>query len=113
VAGNEEVWTVYFHADAVRDFESVKSKGDRVAVLHSIEKLRYRGPTLSSPYMKSLKGEPDLFELRPKSGATPMRPIYSRVGSTFVILAVAPDKKRLSRAIRDARGRLARLLDVR
>jgi hypothetical protein len=101
------VWTVYFHADAVRDFEDVKSKGDRVAIFHAVEKLRHLGPTLRSPYMKSLKGESDLFELRPKSGATAMRPIFSRIGSAFVILAVAPDKKRLDRAISDARSRLS------
>lgn len=110
MAGNERVWAVYFHADAVRDFEDVKSKGDRVAVFHSIEKLKHLGPALPSPYMKSLKGERDFFELRPKSGATAMRPIYSRIGNTFVILAVAPEKKRFDRAIRDARTRLAQLL---
>lgn len=85
--------------------------GDRKAVLHAIEKLRYRGAALSSPYMKSLKGERDLFELRPKRGAAPVRPIYARLGTTFVILAVAPDKRRLDRAIKDARSRLARLLN--
>lgn len=103
------VWAVYFDADAVRDLEEVKSKGDRVAIFHAIEKLRYLGPALPSPYMKSLKGERDLFELRPKSGAAAMRPIYARMGSSFVVLAIAPDKKRLGRAIGDARSRLARL----
>jgi hypothetical protein len=59
--------------------------------------------------MKSLKGERDLFELRPKGGAAAVRPIYARIGSTFVILAVSPDKKHLDRAIRDARSRLSQL----
>ena len=113
MAGSERVWAVYLHADAVRDFEEVKSKADRVAVFHAIEKLRHLGPALSSPYMKSLKGERDLFELRPKRGAIAARPIYARIGSTFVVLAVAPDKKHLERAIKDARLRLARIRQPR
>jgi hypothetical protein len=109
VAGNEKLWAVYFVADAARDFEEVKSKGDRNAVFQAIEKLRFLGPALSSPNMKSLKGERDLFELRPKRGAIAVRPIYARIGRTFVVLAVAPDKKHLERAIKDARSRLARI----
>jgi hypothetical protein len=109
MAGNGRIWVVYFDADAARDFEEVKSMGDRKAVFRAIEKLGYRGPALPSPHMKSLKGERDLFELRPKSGAAAVRLIYARISSTFVILAVAPDKKRLDRAIGDARSRLPRL----
>ena len=106
MARDGRVWAVYFDADAAREFEGVMSKGDRNAVFQAVEKLRFLGPALSSPNMKSLKGERDLFELRPKRGAIAVRPIYARLDRTFVILAVAPDKKRLDRAIRDARTRL-------
>ncbi|MGN6586743.1 MAG: hypothetical protein ACTHKT_04620 [Solirubrobacterales bacterium] len=57
-----------FDSDAVIDFEDVKSSGDRKAVFNIVQKLRDLGPDLPSPHMKSLKGEPNLFELRPKQG---------------------------------------------
>jgi hypothetical protein len=110
VTRNGRIWVVYLDADAARDFEAVKSKGDRIAVYQAIEKLRFLGPALSSPNMKSLKGEADLFELRPKRGAVAVRPIYARIGDAFVILAVASDKKHFDRAIKDARSRLIEVL---
>jgi hypothetical protein len=109
VARGGSIWAVYFDAGAALDFEEVKSRSDRKAVFHAIEKLGSAGPGLPAPHMKSLKGERDLFELRPRGGASAVRPIYARIGSTFVILAVAPDKRRLDRAIADARARLSRL----
>jgi hypothetical protein len=54
--------------------------------------------------MKSLKGEANLFELRPKQGACEARPIYAR----FVILAVAAKKKDFDRAVAAASDRLKR-----
>lgn len=62
-------WLVEFEVDAVVDFEDVKSRGDRKAVFNAVQKLKDLGPDLPSPHMKSLKGEADLFELRPKQGA--------------------------------------------
>jgi hypothetical protein len=50
--------------------------------------------------MKSLKGEPDLFELRPKAGAVAVRAVYARIGARFVILAVAATKPRFGRRSR-------------
>jgi hypothetical protein len=35
--------------------------------------------------MKSLKGEANLFELRPKKGVCEARPIYARFGGRFVV----------------------------
>jgi hypothetical protein len=108
MAGSEGVWTVHFEGEAVLDFEEVKSRGDRKAVFSAIKKLRDLGPRLGSPHMKSLQGEPDLFELRPKRGAIAVRLIYTRLDRHFVILAVAPDKKKFQRAVLDARSRLTR-----
>jgi hypothetical protein len=101
-------WVVAFDGDAVLDLEEVKSKGDRKAVFNAVHKLKQLGADLPSPHMKSLKGETDLFELRPRQGATASRPIFARVGSRFVILAVAPSKERFDRAVDDARSRLPR-----
>jgi hypothetical protein len=106
MATQPKTWVVDFDSDAVLDFEDVKSKGDRKAVFNVVHKLKELGPDLPSPHMKSLKGETDLFELRPKQGACAVHPIYARVGSRFVILAIAPNKKSFARAVLDARSRL-------
>jgi hypothetical protein len=106
--GQPKIWVVDFDSDAVLDFEDVKSHGDRKAVFNVVRKLKDLGPDLPAPHMKSLKGEVDLFELRPKQGACAVRPIYARVGRRFVVLAVAPKKKDLDRAVAETRTRLSR-----
>lgn len=104
----ENMWLVDFDRDAVIDLEEVKSRGDLRATFTAIDKLQCLGPRLTSPNMKSLKGEADLFELRPKRGACAVRPIYVREGRRFVVLAVAPNKARFDRAVDRARRRLRR-----
>lgn len=101
-------WIVDFDSDAVIDFEDVKARGDRKAVFNVVQKLRDLGPDLPSPHMKSLKGEANLFELRPKQGACEARPIYARFGDRFVVLAVAAKKKDFDRAVVAASDRLKR-----
>jgi hypothetical protein len=108
MASSSQGWPVEFDGDAVLDFEGVKSRGDRKAVFNAVQKLRDLGPELSSPHMKSLKGEADLFELRPKQGACEVRPIYVRRGDRFIVVAVAAKKKSFSRAVREAMQRLDR-----
>lgn len=99
---------VEFDADAVVDFEDVKGRDDRKAVFTVVHKLRELGSRLPSPHMKSLKGEADLYELRPRQGRSAVRPIYARIeAERFVVLAIAKDKTRFDRAVEDARGRLA------
>jgi len=110
MAGEPKSYVVVFDADAVLDFQDVKSKGDRKALFNAVHKLKELGPLLPSPHMKSLQGETDLFELRPKQGRTPVRPIYIRVNNQFVILAVAANKDAFDRAVRDARTRRSRHL---
>jgi hypothetical protein len=73
-----------------------------------VQKLKDLGPELPSPHMKSLKGEADLFELRPKQGACEARRIYVRIGDRFVVLAIAAKKKNFYRAVADAARRLER-----
>lgn len=99
-------WVVDFDSDAVLDFEDVKTRGDRKAVFNVVQKLRDLGPDLPSPHMKSLKGEANLFELRPRQGACEARPIYARLGQMFLVLAVAAKKKDFDRAVKAARDRL-------
>jgi hypothetical protein len=101
-------WIVDLDSNAVIDFEDVKSRGDRKAVFNVVQKLKDLGPDLPSPHMKSLKGEANLFELRPKQGACEARPIYARFGDRFVVLAVAAKKKDFDRAVAAAGDRLKR-----
>ncbi len=110
MAGEPKSYVIVFDADAVIDLEDVKSKGDRKALFNAVHKLKELGPSLPSPHVKSLQGETDLFELRPKQGRSPVRPIYSRAESQFVILAVARDKDHFERAISDARARRPRYI---
>lgn len=100
-------WPVDFDGEAVADFEEVKSRGDRKAIFNAVKKLREYGPDLPSPHMKSLKGEADLFELRPKRGDCAARLIYARIGPRFVVLSVAASKASFDRANRNARRRLS------
>lgn len=113
MAKQPKTWVVDFDGDAVIDFEDVKSRGDRKAIFSVVQKLKDVGPKLPSPHMKSLKGRPDLFELRPKQGACESRPIYARLGQRFVVLAVAAKKKDFDRAGAAANERLERRRDSR
>jgi hypothetical protein len=106
MAKQPRTWPVEFDSDAVIDFEDVKSRGDRKAVFNVVQKLKDLGPDLPSPHMKSLKGEADLFELRPKQGACEARPIYARFRRRFVVLAIAAKKKDFERAVAEATERL-------
>ena len=108
MAGVAKSWVVDFDADAVIDFEDVKSRGERKAVFNVVDKLKALGPDLPTPHTKSLKGETDLFELRPRQGNSPVRPVYARFGSRFVVLAVAAKKSGFNRAVADAKARLPR-----
>jgi hypothetical protein len=102
-----EHWVVDFDAGAVRDFEDVKARDERRAVFTVIDKLRQLGPKLQGPHMKSLAGEADLFELRPRQGNAKTRPIFIRLGEAYLIVAVAADHaKDMSRSIADARQRI-------
>jgi len=104
-------WIVLFAHEAVIDLEDVKSKGERRAVFNAVAKLAALGPSLPSPHMKSLKGAAGLCELRPRQGSSPVRLIYARSGSQFVVLAVARDKPGFDSALVEARVRLPRYRD--
>lgn len=99
-------WIVDFDSDAVVEFEEVTSRGDRKAVFNAVRKLKDAGPDLPPPHMKSLKGQADLFELRPRQGACQVRPIYARFGERFRVLAVAARKSDFEQAMARARKRL-------
>jgi hypothetical protein len=99
-------WLVVFDVDAVVEFEDVKNRGERKATFNAIAKLTALGADLPSPHMKPLKDAPGLCELRPRQGSSPVRPIYARCGSCFVILAIARDKPGFAGALARAQARL-------
>ena len=91
-------WNVDFDEGAVRDFEAVKSKEERKAVFNAIDKLRQLGPRLVPPHVKSLAGEADLFELRPRQGnSKPDRSSFARAAAIWSWLLL-PTMRRTCRA---------------
>jgi hypothetical protein len=95
--------------EAVLDFEALKSREERKATFTAVDKLAALGPKLLPPHAKSLKGEPGLYELRPRAGRSQVRPIYRRTGDDYVILAVAiaADKADFDAAVARARARFS------
>lgn len=73
----------------------------------SSTKLRQLGPRLVAPHVKSLSGEADIFELRPRQGNSKPRPLVVRRGGGYLVVAVATDHANdMRRALDDARRRL-------
>lgn len=84
---------------------------ERRAVLGAVAKLEAFGDQLGAPHTSQVRGSrPGIRELRPRSGRSPWRPLYRRVGDAMVILAVAPeaerDRRKFDRAVRRAEERL-------
>ena len=106
MAGRRQ-WNVDFDEGAVRDFEGVKGREERRAVFTVVDKLRQLGPRLVPPHVKSLAGEADLFELRPRQGRSKARPIVVRHRGGYLVVAVSADHaKDMGRAVANARERL-------
>ncbi len=101
------LYLVTYDAGAVRDLEALKSRQERKATFTAVDKLVALGPKLQPPHTKSLKGEPGLYELRPRAGKSQVRAIYRRTGDDYVILAVAiaADKADFDAAVAKARAR--------
>jgi hypothetical protein len=104
------VWTVVFHPLAEKEFGALPAP-DRVAVVHATEKLAALGPLLPHPHQSDVRGGEGLRELRPRAGRSRIRPLYARIGDTFVILTIGPealvDRRGFDRATRIAEQRLA------
>jgi len=104
------MWPVVFHPAAEKELGALPAP-DRVAVLHAVEKLAALGPLLPHPHQSDVRGGQGLRELRPRVGRSRMRPLYGRVGDTFVVVAIGPealvDRRGFDRAVRAAAQRLA------
>ncbi len=104
-------WLVELLAEAVVELHQAPHR-ERLGILTAIDKLVVLGPTLRPPHMKSLKGERNLMELRPRSGSSPARAIYVRIRDGFKILAIAANKSEFDAALAAARRR-AEHYDIR
>jgi hypothetical protein len=101
---------VRFHPGAEAE-RSALAPRERVAVDHVIEKLAVLGIKLGFPHSSKVVGAVNLRELRPRAGRSRVRPLYRRLGDTFVIAAIGPealsDPTGYKRSIRMAEQRLA------
>lgn len=84
---------------------------ERRAVMTAVAKLEVFGDRLGAPHSSRVKGSRvGIRELRPRSGRSPWRALYRRLGSAMVILAVGPeaehDRRGFDRAVRLAEERL-------
>lgn len=86
-------YEVKWHRKAHDEHAAITDAPERVAVQNVIEKLKVDGPGLRAPHQSAVMGDAGegLRELRPRQGRSRWRPIYRRIGDTFVILAVAPE----------------------
>jgi hypothetical protein len=105
------VWAVnYVHAAKLELREWPDA--EQTAVNNAVEKLKALGTRLPEPHCKSVEGSDGLWELRPRGGNSPVRPIYKRTGAEeFTIAAVAPDgqtnRREFGQACERAAERLA------
>jgi hypothetical protein len=103
------MWEVVYHPEAEAEHNDVPSK-ERAAIAHAREKWETLGPQLPYPHQSAVRGAKSLRELRPRAGRSPWRPIYSRVGDVFVVLAVGPeaevDRQGFNKAVAAAQERL-------
>jgi hypothetical protein len=89
---------------------SALPSGERIAMLHVIEKLRVLRTLLAAPHSSQVKGT-NLRELRPRAGRSRWRAFYRRIGAEMVIGAIGPeairDRLGFNRSVEAAATRLA------
>ena len=83
---------VAYHRAARQELAALP-RGERLALLHAVEKLEALGEQLPFPHCSAVK-QSRLWELRPRGGTSPWRALYSRTGDCMVIWAVGPDAKK-------------------
>lgn len=97
-AAKSSTWSVVYHSEALVEYEAIKDRRTRKAILTIAYFLRELGPRLTEPHSKSVQGASKLRELRPGGGKVLYRPLYAQIEGRFVVLAIAPE------AVEDQRG---------
>lgn len=106
------MWRVSYLQAAADELDSLPAL-EQVAIQHAVEKLEVTGIGLPAPHCAPVKGvEGSWWELRPRRGNCPWRPIYTRISADeFKIAAIAPDgetnPREFKRACQHAAERLA------
>ena len=93
---------VAYHPAARQELAALP-RGERLALLHAVEKLQALGEQLPFPHCSAVK-QSRLWELRPRGGRSPWRALYSRLSERMVIWAVGPDAKKDAVGFRRAVG---------
>jgi hypothetical protein len=100
---------VEFHPDARPEFRAMP-RAERLAMQAAVAKLEDFGDQLGAPHTSQVKGARSLRELRPRSGRSPWRAFYRRVGDALVVAAFGPeaqvDRRSFDRAVLAAEERL-------
>lgn len=108
------MWDVVYLPEAESE-RLVLPKAERNALIHAVQKLETFGPDLGYPHSSAVQGFAGLRELRPRTGRSPWRALYRRVGDVFVIAAVGPEaqsnQRGFKRATRQASARLAEITE--
>ncbi len=103
------MWEVRYHPGAEEERGQLPTK-ERVALENAVKKLEAMGPQLPAPHQSNVEGVESLRELRPRSGRSPWRAFYRRIGDVFVIGAVGPEaqvnKRKFNQAAKAAQERL-------
>jgi hypothetical protein len=84
------MWSVAYLREAESELGELPPT-EQVAIRNAVEKLKALGPELRFPHSSKAMGADDLRELRPRAGRCAWRALYRRIGTTFVIAAIAPD----------------------
>jgi hypothetical protein len=87
------------------------------AMENALEKLEQFGDLLPFPHSSRVQGAQRLWELRPRSGSSPWRAFYRRIGDAMVIGAIGPeaeqDPRGFRRSVASAEDRLATIEEER
>jgi hypothetical protein len=106
------MWTVLYVPEAEVERDALVA-GEKAALINADRKLAALGPKLPYPHSSAVRGADRLRELRPRGGRSSWRALYRRVGSVFVVAAVAPeaqvDRAGFAAACRRAEERLAKI----
>jgi len=97
------IWQVSYLAAAEQELETLPP-AEQVAIQHAVEKLQLLGVRLPAPHCKPVQGVIGAWwELRPRRGNSPWRPLYIRTSrDEFKIAAIAPDGETRRREFRQA-----------